>query len=381
MKKNIILLFLFTLVILIIPFYINVDDSRKIDTIKNKIIECSKNNTETSRKNCIEPFLKTNIELHNFKELIKSINNNIELNPNLKNNCHEITHLIGSAAYNKHKNKALTKGFESCGEGYYHGVMASYYSTQNKFEKLVQFCQKYPNESRENNLCYHGIGHTYSQNYQKNYQNIKNNSTIFIRDLNKFCIKLQTDLKEIYGIKNELIPPGCFSGGFSQYIEDTNIYLYKKEGKLQTTDINICPEENDNILIECNRLALNYNILAILESDDFKNKIKDKIIRDKNIASIYEANSSLCAKIKTNPGKIGCFRGLATSYVTSIMSKNINPGEKLLSELTTDQIAKAIKDICYKDETKNCKQTFINELTEKIPLDKINNLLIETNTI
>lgn len=367
-KKINILLLLISLPVIVFITLKNNDPK----IISDKIIECSYQKNQKDREKCVTKYLTSDIKINNYKSILKNINSEITTNISFKNNCHEIAHYIGESAYKQYREVALTDDTPSCGEGYIHAIMGNFITSEVNIEKLISFCTKYPQNSGEKALCYHGIGHSYGEKFDK--KNIYNKDRLFITEITKFCEKIENIAKNIYQEKNQFIMPGCFSGGYTQFYESLNQQLEQQNKEIYSADPQNCTNIKDSIVVECFRISINYNILSKLDKKIFRsNDILSKKIT--NIDNIYNESALYCKSLKTKDQNIGCMRGIATSYVNAILSKNILEN---IADLKIDDYTELIKKICKfdsnQDSNKECVDTFINELKEKIDINTINSI-------
>ena len=69
--------------------------------------------------------------------------------------CHGLTHNIGHDAYDKYGfSAAMQQGDDTCGSGYFHGVIEKHFVNDAAVLKTFKTICK-PNDGR----CFHGIGH------------------------------------------------------------------------------------------------------------------------------------------------------------------------------------------------------------------------------
>jgi hypothetical protein len=92
-----------------------------------------------------------------------------ESNPAFSSTCHDVTHLLGEAAYREYVSEGkivTTTKTAYCGYGFYHGFIEALLFTTGNFEEAKQYCREVqdalsadigsPNAIYS---CYHGIGH------------------------------------------------------------------------------------------------------------------------------------------------------------------------------------------------------------------------------
>jgi hypothetical protein len=108
--------------------------------VKN-ISNCSHQGTGQEKDTCYHANLNKNLSLKDIENVVISINNLRKTDQELNIACHQITHILGVQAYQKHQAASLITGYKTCQEGYYHGLMSEVInSTDNYLEKLNAFC-------------------------------------------------------------------------------------------------------------------------------------------------------------------------------------------------------------------------------------------------
>jgi hypothetical protein len=92
-----------------------------------------------------------------------------EGNPSFSSTCHDVTHLLGEAAYREYMSEGkivTTTKTAYCGYGFYHGFIEALLFTTGNFEHAKAYCRETQDVlsrhiERPNAIysCYHGIGH------------------------------------------------------------------------------------------------------------------------------------------------------------------------------------------------------------------------------
>lgn len=114
---------------------------------------------------CWEEAVKNTVERQGVEQALSLVaygfNSNV---PHFQSICHDLTHAIGSSAYQKFKEHGLYKlgpNASYCGYGFYHGLAEKLLNSSKGTEEAEQLCRQLDqvdgSELRGN--CYHGIGH------------------------------------------------------------------------------------------------------------------------------------------------------------------------------------------------------------------------------
>lgn len=92
-----------------------------------------------------------------------------ESKPAFSSDCHDVTHLLGEAAYRAYKrNGAIVTSLKTsyCGYGFYHGFIEALLFTTGNFNEAKSYCRDVQKELAKTIVapnaiyaCYHGLGH------------------------------------------------------------------------------------------------------------------------------------------------------------------------------------------------------------------------------
>jgi len=361
---------LFLLFISFIPLYFiyNSLNNLNINDFSKKIISCAENNNNTvTINNCIRGLLRTNLDLLEFKELISIVNKESSESIKFSNFCHDIVHVIGEEAYVQHKDRALIKDLESCGEGFIHGVMSKFQISESGFLKLISYCEDLPRNKELSNvvdintdlndLCYHGIGHTYGASF-----NIDENNIDYIRNdfLNKnynFCANIFNTVKNKFSISDDNIISSCFYGGYSEFSENYYQYIGKNlviDNFINNEFLNDCNFiDDERTLSYCYRITTTYQLNLLGRS--FKNLSEtNKLVSDV---------SNFCKSLPSKAYAIGCIEGISVFYIYKLFSN-----KQIIEELVKqpNKIIYYFDIACQFDIDNSCRSTFTNELKIKV---------------
>lgn len=360
------------LILIIQSSLTGVDNTDKLNKIVTNLYQCY-DLPPAERDNCYLLNLKTKLSLVDNLSLLKKIDNDINDNRKIKNLCHDITHIIGTSAYKNHEEKSLIAGYDSCGQGYYHGIMSEILlKKDNGVERLTKFCASTSNTLKEIGVCYHGIGHSIV-----NLITTKNDKE-FIATLSASCLTLKANknIKEtstyLYNKKSyasdaqikELVVNSCFNGGFGEYM-DKKIKSSYIPGQLNNND---CENIDIILLKECHFIIFQYIILE---------QIVDTSL---TIDQIYQPFAQKCTLLNTDNKieikiKEGCFKAIPRSYINATLMGNLKYKDRDLPnllELNINELYTLIKKICAVDYNNSCSIWFLNDIQEKlIPSDHI----------
>jgi hypothetical protein len=353
MKKLLILApFLITIPLLL---FINTLDNKvetpeKLNKLISNLYKCSDLPKE-KRDDCYLINLNTKLSLIDNLSLIKQINKDSLSNEKIKNLCHEITHHVGSLAYLNHKDKSLISGYESCGQGYYHGIMSEIIiKKDNQKEEITNFCAQTSQNSTALGLCYHGIGHTLLNIIPTKIDKE------FIDTLIKSCLDISISDK-VNKITDNLATL-CFTGGFEEYLK---IKYIQNQNQNEIPSITNCQQVGIKFIKYCYSILFSYELV-----DELKNpstEVDAIFLNFEGGCYLLPSANELDIKIKE-----ACYTSLAKSYVNRVLTgdQDINTSSPKLLELKTEDLYKIITKICNKDFNKNCTIWFLLELNEKL---------------
>ena len=133
-------------------------------SVDNNPNRCAVN--QTVSYSCYQNELRAIVDQQNPKAAFDSLKIHYPKNPYIRSRCHQLTHVIGRAAYHKYASLVDTFGQADnyCGAGYYHGVieeLSKQKGEQYLINNLNNICS--PVASAANmyiyRYCVHGLGH------------------------------------------------------------------------------------------------------------------------------------------------------------------------------------------------------------------------------
>lgn len=117
---------------------------------------------------CYEKFYQELVTKNDPKTAMTDLKTRYRNEPYVKDECHQLAHVIGRAAGAKYPTvaEAYLRGDSACWSGYYHGVIESVMlaigSSNINFETLDNICRNLADRERysfDHYNCVHGIGH------------------------------------------------------------------------------------------------------------------------------------------------------------------------------------------------------------------------------
>lgn len=340
------------LILIIKPNLNEADNTQKINKIVKNLYKCYDLPRE-KRENCFLINLNTRLTLNDNLSLIKKINLDTQKNIKVKNLCHELTHLIGSNAYNNHKDKTLISGYDSCGQGYYHGIMNEILiKKNNSMQELTKFCAKIALDSNALGLCYHGIGHTLLNTIATK------NDIEFVQLLIKSCLEITSSININVATTN--LSMLCFTGGFEEYLR---VKYLQNPKQMENPTSSSCQTAGLKFIKYCYSIVTVYEIIEEMKNSSL------------SLESIYKNFGAKCHQLISSTEieikiKEGCFAALAKSYVNIVLTgdaDNALISSPKLADLKTDELYQLITEICNQDFKNNCTYWFLLELNEKLP--------------
>ena len=142
---------------------ITVEDRKSIST-SYSLSDCE---GAENRLKCWEEMVDSTLDKKGLNATFELVADFYNAYPDFTPNCHDYTHKIGIAAYEKFakgQEVELTPKTYYCGYGFYHGFMETLLHQGGKIEEAQKFC-KYAGHklasqtSDAEGACYHGIGH------------------------------------------------------------------------------------------------------------------------------------------------------------------------------------------------------------------------------
>lgn len=131
-------------------------------------VNCNDISSASSTSGCWRVLLTDAVKEHGVKQAFDIYETLYEKKPDFAENCHDTTHLIGSAAYDRFaKREDLNIGAQTqlayCGYGFFHSFMETMMQREGNLDGAKQFCleldKQFSNEIKVLGPCFHGIGH------------------------------------------------------------------------------------------------------------------------------------------------------------------------------------------------------------------------------
>lgn len=234
----------------------------------------------------------------------------------VKDNCHEIAHIIGRAAGKKYLDisEAFRLGNDFCASGYYHGVMQAVADLEGKErikQKVNKVCEPLAQQKRygmSHYNCVHGLGH--------GLMSIEGN-------------ELFEALKGCEGLEGQWQQDSCYSGVFmeniigeidpghhTEYLKaDDPLYpctaveeKYRRMCYFLQTDHALIVEKADfaKVFEHCSKLEKEYGELCY-----------QSLGRNASSYSLYDIDKTRqrCMLGATDNAKVNCIRGAALDFV------------------------------------------------------------------
>ena len=372
-------IFFASLALIPILFYIN-DTKVEMTEISKKLIACSNTNS-TNFSDCTKNIMQTKLSIKDINTIITLLNDEYKDNIEFSKICHEITHIIGEEAYIQHKDKALIKNLESCGEGFIHGVMTNFQNNENGVVKLVKFCENFTINNRSsdindlsidtNALCYHGIGHSFGANFIIDENKIDYSKSEFINKNYIFCKNVLNYFEKKYKKINRNILASCFYGGYSEYLKRLLNYNNKKADYyfINKKDFNDCNVISDfKTIIYCYRITTIYKLKLISKEFISLNHTDKEISNNKLVSKV----SNFCKSLLKEEYISGCIEGLAVYYVSEFFNNKDSLNGLLVDPAKINYL---LDTVCGYDIEERCKNTFLNDFKNKTDGAFYNNIL------
>jgi hypothetical protein len=137
-------------------------DKKESHSVQSLMQACPQDDQACQKKYYVDIYTNEGLEA-----AFQSLRAEYESQSSVKANCHQITHVIGRAAAQKHQNVAAAyeKGDEFCWSGYYHGVMEGLLQkmgNKDVRQNLNNVCESLKAAemySFKHYNCVHGLGH------------------------------------------------------------------------------------------------------------------------------------------------------------------------------------------------------------------------------
>ena len=323
---------------------------KEISKIAENISNCSHENTQEIQDKCYHQHINKNLSLPDIKNIITKLNQLRSSDQQLNIACHQITHIIGAQAYQKHQNASLMPDFITCQEGYYHGVMSEVIkSTDNYLEKLKTFCStsyhsELNDESWENNICYHGIGHALGNNAKSG------NNLPFYQRLVSDC--------DLISKEDQMRAATCFDGGLTEY---------HLSSAMSENDCSALPKK---YIKTCYRILYHMQFISQLNENkkSLENMVEQFTSFDQTCLSANQQYIYRYEKL------LGCKGALSMAFLTNVLSVTIDGKAPIFATLNKEELTYYYNKICGEIEKQECLNLFIdyaNNINSNKPVKRL----------
>lgn len=307
---------------------------KEIEMIVKNISNCSHQGTGQEKDTCYHANLNKNLSLKDIENVVISINNLRKTDQELNIACHQITHILGVQAYQKHQAASLISGYKTCQEGYYHGLMSEVInSTDNYLEKLNAFCSNSyletgNKEDWERNICFHGIGHALGNNA------VPGENKTFYKLLVEDCNKMAQD---------DLRAATCFDGGLAEY------HIKSSMGEVD------CVSLPKKYIKTCYRILYHFAFAKELSQT---NNLEEMVAKFPTFdQTCLAADQSYQYKYEK---LLGCKGALSMSFLTNVLSVSLNGQPPIFATLDKEQLSSYYNKVCGEVEKQECLNLFID---------------------
>ena len=353
--KNLAILLTLSLLTLTLLFDIFIIDKQKgnsslreISKIAENISNCTHQGTGKEKDTCYHENINKNLSLVDIKNIIISLNNLRKTDQELNIACHQITHILGVQAYQKHQAASLISGYKTCQEGYYHGLMSEVInSTDNYLEKLNTFCstsylETGNKEDWERNICFHGIGHALGNNATPGEN--KPFYKLLVEDCNNMT---QDDIRAAT----------CFDGGLAEY------HIKSSMGEAD------CVSLPKKYIKTCYRILYHFAFAKELsQTNNLEVMVAKFPIFDQTCLVADQSYQYRYEKL------LGCKGALAMSFLTNVLSISLNGQPPIFATLNKEQLSSYYNKVCGEVEKQECLNLFIdyaNNINSNKPVKRL----------
>lgn len=212
------------------------------------VLNCGGDNTQ--KFSCYEKFYQQSVLTKDVKSVMSDLRTRYAADPYVKNECHQLAHVIGRAAGAKYPSvdEAYSRGDSACWSGYYHGVMESLMKqigrdnlTTAVLDNICAPLKKRAPYSFDHYNCVHGLGH----------------GMMYLNDNQLFVA-----LKKCDDITDQWERTSCWSGAFMENVIADN--------KNHFTDY----LKPDDPLYPCNAVNEQYKNTCYLMQTSYMLKVK-----------------------------------------------------------------------------------------------------------
>lgn len=239
-----------------------------------------------------------------------------ETNTFIKQNCHEIAHLIGRTAGKKYPDisEAYSLGDDFCASGYYHGVMQALVDTVGKDKiigRISTICAPLAQKKQyglPHYNCVHGLGH--------GLMSVEGN-------------QLFNALHNCDGLNDDWEQNSCYSGVFMENImsefeaNSYSAYLKKDDPLYPCTAVDdkykkMCYylQTDHALIVEKADFSKVFQLCASLGNEDYTNMCYRSLGRNSSSYASYDISRTIenCSHGATLEAQKSCFIAAATDY-------------------------------------------------------------------
>ena len=353
--KNLAILLTLSLLTLTLLFDLFIIDKQKgnsslreISKIVENISNCSYESSQKIQDKCYRQHINKNLSLKDIFNIITKINELRKSDQQLNIACHQITHILGVQAYQKHQNNSLIHGYTTCQEGYYHGLMSEVInSTDNYLEKLNDFCSTSYLETGniedwERNICFHGIGHALGNNA------LAGDNQTFYKQLVEDCNNIA---------KEDIRAATCFDGGITEY------HLGSEMSE------NDCSNLPQKYIKTCYRILYHFTFVKDLsQTNNLEEMIAKFPVFDQTCLSANQSYQYRYEKL------LGCKGALSMSFLTNVLSVSLDGQAPIFATLDKEQLTTYYNRVCGEVEKQECLNLFIdyaNNINSNKPVKRL----------
>ena len=274
-----------------------------------------------------------------------------------RDSCHQLTHNIGIASYAdylKDKDSVLTPRASVCGNGFYHGFMEAFLSTNLNPGEAREFCKyvdkKLTSQAPDAALqCYHGIGHG-AMDIAIISGSKGENEKDFIEPALEICREASDTEDQLYRCAS-----GVFNGIANFYIEGEFGLSINEEDPLW-----LCHDQSEEFKLSCygnmNSALYWYSNNDFSKAVRYVESINDEIQAISAVrylaalASIYEGKDVSTVvtdcRLLQDSLHLSCIQGFAHGFL-----EHGTPGieyEDALNFCRSDKLTQEEKDVCFR---------------------------------
>jgi hypothetical protein len=302
---------------------------------------CLSIHTSGTRPQCWEADLQTELKRNGLDAAFLLFEKLYAESAEFKENCHDVMHVLGKAAYHDYKARGEVQSREStrfCGYGFYHGFTETMLSEEglnnlepaHRYCTALQFSDTFPNKTASWNAslaCYHGIGHALFDSLSSSSWGNPEKMV----DL----VKPQCESLSVSVFRRD----ACMSGVFNSLANAMTASNYNLTFN-QKDPLKVCREQKPEYQIKCHLEIgvgfLNHNKIPLAESYTFLQTIPnlqtrlaterafiDNEVRQPQRQSTPQSIRGWCESLRGMQERYTCINGLVSG-----MTFQGTPGEE-----------------------------------------------------